>query len=166
MFVRKLLEPPLEVVADKLGPGQVIREVHTKKLDAPDSISVPSMCRGAWLSTCILLMSTIISLVLLMLRQRLLSLHHLVKCFYLISVGRLIAVRDEAQDGGVISELKDDVGAVFSNSSAWTGSTVRGWELNPVGHPCSGSAWKRARFQFSSLGVCSSEYPKSSCIVA
>lgn len=69
------------------------------------STAAPPVCKGAWPSSSLL--SSMIIFILLVLRQRLLSLHH---------SDNLMSVHDEAQDGDVLSTFHNDIGDVFKDS--------------------------------------------------
>lgn len=99
------------------GPGQVIREVHNEELDAPDTFHSSSVIvlgdvavhlHPAEVHYHLFNFADVEPEVTILAPHR--------QCFYIISVGRLITIRDEAQNGSVISERKDDVVAVFANT--------------------------------------------------
>src|SRR4029434_9495939 len=54
---------------------------------------------------------------------------------YLISIGGLIVVRDETQDGSVVCKLQDDVGTVCCHTVLRVQGVQEGTEYAPLGPP-------------------------------
>ncbi len=106
-----------------------------------------------------LLKSTTSSLVLSMLSWEVVLLTPFSQGTHLFSVGRLIAVSDQAYHRCVVSKFDDDVGAVCG----CTGSTGVVWERSPEEHQCWGSVEMRCCCPFWPPDFCLSGSLGSSC---